>query len=251
MRTEPITVLISAYNEAQRILPSLRVIDDYLPGLFPEYEILVIDDGSTDDTAARVRSFAREHTRIRVQRNDVNRGRGYSHRQGVRESSGEIILFTDADLSTPIQSLEHFLVVLDKGADIVIGSRRVPGACIEVRQPWYRACMGTVFQQMVRTIVISGFRDTQCGFKLIRGRAAKDLFRLGRIDRFCFDVEMLFLAGRSGLVVREVPVTWRNSPHSQVNILGDSLNMFLDLFRIRWYRLTGVYHNAERNEGTI
>lgn len=240
MRGESITVLISAYNEAQRILPSLRAIDDYLVSRFSKYEILVIDDGSTDDTAALIQDLARERALIRVQRNKVNRGRGYTFRQGVRELSTDLILVTDADLSTPIESLEELLSSLD-GADIVIGSRRAVGARIEVKQPWHRVFMGMVFRQFVSMIVIRGFRDTQCGFKLMRGRAARNLFQRCRINRFSFDVEMLFLAKQLGVRVREVPVTWRDSPNSRVNIIEDSLNMLLDLFRMRWYWVTGAY----------
>lgn len=248
MRTESITVLISAFNEAQRILPSLRAVEDYLPRLFSEYEVLVVDDGSSDETASLVRSFAEEHPRVRLQRNSVNHGKGYAVRQGTALSSGKLVLITDADLSTPIEELEALLASIDNGADIAIGSRQAAGARVEVRQPWHRVFMGFVFRRLVSLVVVSGYRDTQCGFKLMKAGIAKELLQRGKVDRFCFDVEMLFLARQSGYVVREVPVIWRDSPNSRVNIIGDSLNMFLDLFRIRGYWLRGVYGRTARNE---
>jgi Glycosyltransferases involved in cell wall biogenesis len=201
----------------------------------------VVDDGSTDNTRGVVRKFAQEIPSIRLLENSVNQGKGYSVRMGVVNSHGEIILFSDADLSTPIQEVEKLADWLNRGYDIAIGSRALPGSDILVRQAWPREFMGKVFNLLVQLLTVSGIRDTQCGFKLFKKEAAKVLFEKQTICGFGFDVEILFIAGKSGYRIKEVPIKWINFPDSRVHIVKDSFTMLIDLVRIRTRYLTGKY----------
>jgi dolichyl-phosphate beta-glucosyltransferase len=239
-----LSVVIPAYNEAKRLPRTLERVLAYLCGRGASFEILVVDDGSSDGTADCVRALG--DPRVTAVRNAANRGKGYSVRRGMLLARGERRLMTDADLSTPIEELERFHSHMDQGHDIVIASRALPGANIEVRQPWYRENMGRVFNVMVRLIVLPGLLDTQCGFKLFSARAAEEAFARARLDGFSFDVETLFIARRRGLRILEVPVTWRNDAATHVGLLRGFL-AFLDLVRIRARALLGSYEpSAER-----
>lgn len=178
---------------------------------------------------------------IRLIRYGTNKGKGYAVREGVKISRGDLILMTDADLSTPVEELEKLFSFVQNGFDIVIGSRGLDESMIVVRQPWYREKMGKAFNILVRMFLIDGFKDTQCGFKLFRGNVARKLFRYSLINRFSFDVEILFLAQKAGYLINEVPIRWFNSPASKVNIFRDSIKMFIDLFRILAYWTAGKY----------
>ncbi|MDD5557601.1 MAG: glycosyltransferase family 2 protein [bacterium] len=237
-----ISVVIPAYNEEERLGETLERVCAYLSRQAYGWEVIVVDDGSTDGTASLCRAFAGRDPRVRLASNPGNRGKGYSVRHGVDEARGDCILFSDADLSAPIEDVERLLEpVLRGGFDIAIGSRAVPGADIRIRQPWHRELMGRIFNGIVRLVALRGFSDTQCGFKLFRAAAAKDLFRRQRIERFSFDVEALYLARRLGYRVAEVPVTWSDSPSSRVRVAADPYRMFLDVLRIRLYDLRGWY----------
>jgi dolichyl-phosphate beta-glucosyltransferase len=241
-----LSVVIPAFNEEARLVGTLARVLDYLHGRREPFEVIVVDDGSSDDTAgAARRAAAAAGGAVRVVANVRNRGKGFSVRRGVEESRGEFILFSDADLSTPIEDVERlFAALLEGGCDIAIGSRAMKGSDVRVHQPWYREAMGKTFNKLVRLLVLRGFRDTQCGFKLFRAPAARDIFRLQRVERFSFDVEALYLARRRGYRVAEVPVTWYNSPSSRVSIVRDSARMFLDVLRIRLNGLRGGYGPA-------
>ncbi len=230
-----LSIVIPAYNEALRIGKTLDRICDYLADRGYSHEIIVVNDGSNDDTAKVVKKAAENHPAIVLLQNGMNKGKGYSVKQGVLSSKGRYILMSDADLSTPIEEIGQLFKELEGGYDIAIGSRSVSGSMILKRQSWFRQLMGKTFNMLVQAFAVRGIRDTQCGFKLFKGDAARMVFARQRIERFAFDVEALYLAKKMGLRIREVPVVWVNSPDSKVSIFTDSLQMFRDLLKIRFY----------------
>jgi dolichyl-phosphate beta-glucosyltransferase len=233
--TPALSVVIPAYNEAARLPPTLRKVRAYLDATAIDYELIVVDDGSADQTAEVARAAG-----ATVVRNEENRGKGFSVRRGMLLARGERRLMTDADLSTPIEDLPRLLAALDAGHDIAIASRAVPGARIEVRQPAYREGMGRLFNLFVRVLAVPGLHDTQCGFKLFTASAARQSFEPAQLDGFSFDVETLFIARTRGLRIAEVPVTWRNDAATRVGTLN-GFRAFLDLARIRVNGWTGAY----------
>jgi len=237
MSTPELSVVIPAYDEAERLPRTLAQVAACLARWGHPYEIVVVDDGSRDGTAERGREAG---ALVTVLRNDTNRGKGHAVRRGVLASRGSRILMTDADLSTPIDELPRLAARMDAGYDVVIASRALPGSNIEVRQPWYRENMGRLFNLAVRLLVVGGLRDTQCGFKLFAREPARAIFSACRLDGFCFDVEALFIARRRGYRVAEVPVTWRNDAASRVGNWKGFL-AFLDLARIRGNDARGLY----------
>ena len=227
-----LSIVVPAYNEADRILPTLDRLLEWLDEGDRIAEILVVDDGSSDDTCGVVRSRAASDSRLQLLENGVNRGKGYSVAHGVREARGAWILFSDADLSTPVEEL----LKLEAGrgdAPISIGSRALPDSDLKKRQPFYREMMGRSFNLLVQTLVFPGIKDTQCGFKLFRADVAKDLFERRTIDGFAFDVEVLFLARKYGHRVAEIPVVWINDEASRVDPIRHSLRMFADIMKVR------------------
>lgn len=227
-----LSVIVPAYNEEQRLAESLPVIISYLSRQLYTWEILVVDDGSRDATSRVAQEIAGE-CNCRVIRNEPNRGKGYSIKRGMLEARGSYRLFSDADLSTPIEELEKFWPEVEAGSDVVIGSRAVRGAQLEVRQAFYRELMGRVFNTLVQLMLVGGIRDTQCGFKLFSERAAEKIFPEQSLQGFAFDVELLVLARRYGFMIKEVPVRWINSPATKVSALRDSTRMFADLLRLK------------------
>lgn len=232
-----LSVVIPAYNEAKRIGTTLRKIHEYLLKKDYQYEIIVVDDGSTDGTCGLVRKITQQIPCIRLLQNEVNRGKGYSVRAGILSSRGQLIIFSDTDLSTPIQEIDKLAIWINRGYDIAIGSRALSESKILVRQPWYREYMGKTFNLLVRLMAVPEIKDTQCGFKLFKKHVAKFLFEKQIIDGFGFDVEILFMANKSGYRIKEVPVQWINSSSSRVNILKDSFAMLSDLVRMRIHYL--------------
>ncbi|HBA90139.1 MAG TPA: glycosyl transferase [Geobacter sp.] len=233
MRPET-TIVIAAYNEEERLPGSLEKIRAYLAAREAAAEVIVVDDGSSDKTADLVRNLARSMPQLRLISYPGNRGKGYALRKGVESSRGELVLLTDADLSTPIEELEKLKRHISRqSCQIAIGSRALPTSDIAKAQTAWRRGMGRFFNLMVRLLVIDGFNDTQCGFKLFSGDAARALFREACIDRFAYDVEILSLARDNGYRITEVPIRWENSPASKVNPVVDSLQMLGDLVRIR------------------
>ncbi len=236
------TVIIPAYNEEQRLGSTLDAVVEYLEGADLSYELIVVDDGSADGTAELVRQRPAP-PEIRLLCNERNRGKGYSVRRGMQEARGELVLFSDADNSTPIQELEKLAAEIDAGADVAIGSRALPESVLEVRQPAYREYMGRVFNLLVRMLTGLRFRDTQCGFKLFRREVARDLASRQTLDGWAFDVELLYLAVRKdGLTVSEVPIRWLNSPRTTLNAATDSFAMLREVARVRWQDLRGRYN---------
>ncbi len=224
-----LSVVIPAYNEAGRIGPTLDLVRAWLSEHVPVYEIIVVDDGSTDETA-EIAMGAGDN--VRVVRNDGNRGKGYSVAHGVREACGDTILFSDADLSTPIAECARLSQAL-ADADIAIGSRALEKSNVTKHQPLYRETMGRIFNGIVQVLAVRGIRDTQCGFKLFRGDVARKLFSQLTTDGFAFDVEVLMLARRDGYRIEEVPVTWINDERTRVHPVYDSLRMLRDVVRLR------------------
>jgi dolichyl-phosphate beta-glucosyltransferase len=236
-----LSVIVPAYNEETRLEKSLPRLRDFLAAQTYTWEVVLVDDGSLDRTAEAAARFFPDPERLRVVRNGVNRGKGYSVRAGARAARGDTLLLSDADLSTPMTELPKLLSCLQNGYDVVIGSRSLPESNVVTHQAWYREGMGRMFNKIVQAVALDGFIDTQCGFKCFRKKDIAPVFARMRIDRFSFDVELLFIARKSGLRIKEVPVEWHNVPHSRVRIVRDSANMLFDLFRIRWNDLTGKY----------
>ncbi|MFH1313620.1 MAG: dolichyl-phosphate beta-glucosyltransferase [Candidatus Eisenbacteria bacterium] len=236
-----------AYNEESRIGESLGKIKTYLEGGDFDFEIIVVDDGSRDGTSRIVTDAASADSRIRLLRNESNKGKGYSVRRGVLESAGDLVLFSDADLSTPIDELDGLLRSVGD-FDIVIASRSLPDSQVVIHQPFYREFMGKIFNLFVQMMLVRGIIDTQCGFKLMTRKAADTVFRSARIDSFSFDVEMILIARRCGLGVKDMPVRWIDSRASKVHPVRDSAHMLLDLFRIKLYDILGLYKRQVERE---
>jgi dolichyl-phosphate beta-glucosyltransferase len=225
------SVVIPAYNEAVRIVPTLHRILEYLRGRTESFEVLVVDDGSEDDTSGVVRSF--EAPEIVLLRLPENRGKGAALRTGVMASQGDKVLVTDADLSTPIEETRRLSQQLE-AADVVIGSRALSTSKTLTPQAGYRSLMGKTFNLILRLLGVTGFKDTQCGFKLFSGAAARDLFADLTIEGFAYDVEMLWLAKRRNYRIVEIGITWAHIDDSRVNPVTDSLDMLWDVLRFRW-----------------
>ncbi len=226
-----ISVIIPAYNEEKRLKKTLELIVAYLERKKHSYEIIVVNDGSTDKTKDVVLEF--HNKKIRIFDNPRNCGKGYSIKQGFLAATKKWVLFTDADLSTPIEELETFFRYTDQAA-VIIGSRNLSMSHIIVKQPFLRSTFGKIFPFFVRMLLLPSIRDSQCGFKLFRSDIAKKIASKQRISGFCFDAELLFLAKKYGFVIQEVPITWSNDERSKIKIFSDSIRMFADLLLIRW-----------------
>ena len=240
---EPLTysIVIPAYNEGERIGATLEKVTAYLEKMGWRAEVIVVDDGSRDATAEIVRGWARKNPVIRLLENPGNRGKGYSVRHGMLEASGEILLFTDADLSSPIYEAEKLIAALLRGADIAIGSRWVDAHMQTERQPLYRQFFGRIYNLLLPVILGLHFKDTQCGLKAFTAPAARAIFPRLRIDRWGFDPEILFLAVKAHMTIAEVPVEWGHDNRSKINPITDGFHMFTEMLRIRQFDLTGKY----------
>jgi glycosyltransferase involved in cell wall biosynthesis len=239
-----LSIIIPAYNEEQRLPSALSRIRDYFasrPIGLERIEIVVVDDGSTDGTARVARDWMREISSLRLLSNGVNRGKGYSVRHGMLEADGRVALFTDADLSAPMEESEKLFAAIHSGYDVAIGSRALDRSLIAVRQSRFREIAGMIFNGFVRVSTGLPFKDTQCGFKAFSRERSRIVFEQQRIEGFGFDPEVLFLARRIGLRTAEVPVRWAHDPGTKVHILRDSVLMFGDLIYIRWNWLMGRY----------
>lgn len=230
---DSLTIVLPAFQEEARLGPSLDTLFAWLDQYAPAAEVVVVDDGSRDGTAAVVQARAAREPRLRLAQLGQNRGKGAAVRRGVELARGNWILLSDADLSTPITELAKLVAAVEAGADIAIGSRDVRDSQIVRHQPAYRELMGRVFNQIVQAAALPGLRDTQCGFKLFSAEAARRCFALQTIERFAFDVEVLYVARRLGYRIAEVGVVWVNDERSTVRPIRDASRMFADVVRIR------------------
>ncbi len=229
------SIIIPTYNEEKRIENTLIRIASYLSQKFgADYEIIIVDDDSEDKTVEIVKKLSRENEKIKLLLNEINSGKGYSVKKGMLSAEGSYLLFSDADLSTPIEELEKLFYWLQRGYDIAIASRSLKESKILVHQPLYREMMGKIFNKLVKLWCLPDFLDTQCGFKLFKKEVTKKIFSLSKINRFAFDVEILYLAKKNNYSIKEVPVRWIDSPASRVHPFFDSLKMLLDLIRIKF-----------------
>ena len=242
-----LSIVIPAFNEEHRLPKTLDRILAYLHDRPDRAEIIVVDDGSNDATARVVRDYSQKCPQLRLVSNGGNKGKGFSVRHGMLEARGDIALFSDADLSTPIEEADKLLAaVREQGYDAAIGSRALNRSLIQVHQSAIREQAGILFNRMVRWIMGIDFFDTQCGFKAFRRERSRFLFEQQRIERFGFDPEILFLTKRNGLRVAEVPVRWSHAAATKVNVLADGLRMLFELLLVRWNAIRGLYPRSSK-----
>ena len=237
------SIVIPAYNEANRIGRSINKIREYFKNKRISYGIIVVNDGSKDTTLKILKELARKYKEVKVLGDNINRGKGYAVKTGVLGSSGDYILFTDADLSTPIEELDNLFKYIKGGYDVAIGSRNIDKSKVKLKQPFYRRFLGDMLRAYYILMIFprNPPKDSQCGFKLFTKRAARLLFRKQKISREMFDIEIIYLARKYKLKVKEVPVVWMNDIDSKINLIKCVAYGSLDLFKIRLYDLLGKY----------
>jgi dolichyl-phosphate beta-glucosyltransferase len=235
--------IIPAYNESERLATSLPKVFAYIRERQIQAEVIVVNDGSSDDTAKIARSFASRYPQTRLLENPGNRGKGYSVRNGMLHANGDILLFTDADLSSPIYEATKLFAAIDRGAEVAIGSRWLQAALQTERQPWYRQLYGRLFNLALRMVLRLKYRDTQCGFKAFTRAAAQTVFSRQRVERWGFDPELLFLANKFKLRTVEVAVEWAHDHRSKISPIRDGLKMGVEMLAVRWNDLRGLYEH--------
>jgi glycosyltransferase involved in cell wall biosynthesis len=238
------SIVIPAFNEQARIGATLSRVMECVQERGWQAEVLVVNDGSRDRTAAIVEAAAERYPNLRLIHNPGNRGKGYAVRNGILQARGKIVMFTDADLSAPMEEAERLFAALENGADVAIGSRWLDRSRQTLKQPIYRRFFGRCFNWLTRLVMNLPLADTQCGFKAFRSQAAKAIFIRQRIERWGFDPEILYIALRLGMNVKEVAVTWGHDERSRISYLRDGLRMLEELVRVRMYSLAG-YYNAD------
>ena len=241
------SIIIPAYNESSRITKSLDKILAYISENQWEAEVLVVNDGSRDNTADIIREYAQRSPIVRLIENPGNRGKGYSVRNGMLEARGDILLFSDADLSSPIYESARLLREIEKGADVAFGSRWLEADTQTERQPILRQIAGRVYNLLLRVILGLNYKDTQCGIKAFTRQAAEKVFTRQKIERWGFDPELLFIAKKFGMKMVEVPVEWAHDDRSKINPVVDGFKMGLEMLKIRWNGITGRYEKPERS----
>jgi len=239
-----VSIVIPAYNESQRIEATLDRVLACVQERAWDAEVLVVDDGSTDETGEIVHRYMKTYSCLHLVRNPGNRGKGYSVRNGLLQAAGEIVMFTDADLSAPIEEAERLFEAIRQGADVAIGSRWLERTRQTIHQPLYRRFFGRCFNAVTRMVMGLPYADTQCGFKAFRRAAAQTIFRLQTIERWGFDPEILFIARRLRLNIQEVPVTWGHDERSKISYLRDGAKMLEEMAIIRSNSLLGRYEEA-------
>jgi dolichyl-phosphate beta-glucosyltransferase len=238
------SIVIPAYNEGTRLRATLEKVLAYVQQRGWDAEVIVVNDGSRDNTADMVREFAAKNSIVRLVENPGNRGKGYSVRHGMLKARGDVVMFSDADLSSPIEEMPKLLAALSAGADIAIGSRWLRAELQTQRQSVHRQIFGRIFNLLMRAILGLKFKDTQCGFKAFTRQAAQAVLPLQRIERWGFDPEILFLARKFGLRVQEIPVQWGHSGETRIHPVLDGARMLQEMLRVRWYDLTGKYDHG-------
>ncbi|HEX8817106.1 MAG TPA: dolichyl-phosphate beta-glucosyltransferase [Terriglobales bacterium] len=237
------SIVLPAYNEAERIEESLEKILRFAARHRRNFEIIVVNDGSTDATAEIVTRYSAQHAMVKLVENPGNRGKGFSVRNGMLHARGDVLLFSDADLSSPIEESEKLFGAIAAGADVAIGSRWLRTELQVKPQPLYRRLLGRLFNFALRMVLGLNYKDTQCGFKAFRRSAAEQIFPRQAIERWGFDPELLYLAQRAGLRIEEVPVLWAHREGTRIHPWRDGFHMFLELFKIRWNAISGRYRN--------
>ena len=241
MEPSTYSIILPAYNESARIGATLDRILAFVAEQHWHAEVMVVNDGSTDSTADIVRSYSQKNPALRLLDNPGNRGKGFSVRNGMLHASGEFLLFSDADLSSPIEESVKLFTAIAEGADIAIGSRWLRPELQKQRQPLHRQLFGRMFNLALRIVLRLKFRDTQCGFKAFTRRAAHAIFPLQQIERWGFDPELLYLARKFDFVVKEVPVSWSHREGTRIQPLKDGIRMVGEIFKIRWNAMRGRY----------
>ena len=241
MASPQLSIVIPAYNESARIERTLARVMECVAQQGWDAEVLVVDDGSKDSTPEIVQEWMQRYPRLHLIKNVGNRGKGYSVRNGLLQAAGEIVMFTDADLSAPMEEAERLFAAIREGADVAIGSRWLDKQRQTIHQPLYRRFFGRCFNWVTRLIMGLPFKDTQCGFKAFKRSAAQIIFRLQRIERWGFDPEILFIAQKLGYEIREVPVTWGHDERSRMSYLKDGMKMLEEMAVIRANSLAGRY----------
>lgn len=225
-----LSLIIPAFNEYRRLPVTLMEMVDYLNQHHPSHEIIVVDDGSSDDTSLAVRRFERICPQVRLARLPRNYGKGLAVKFGMLNARGRLAMFADADGAAPIAEIERLFTAIHAGADVAFGSRAAPSVDTKITTRWYRKYLGRLFNTAVNMIILPDLADTQCGFKMFTAEAARFLFERQRSEGFSFDVELLYIARKAGMKIAEIPINWNNVPGSKVNLVIDSLKMFRDLF---------------------
>ena len=244
-----LSVVIPAYKEKDRIGTNLLEIEKFLSAKEYDYEVLVVVDGSPDNTAEVAKNYSSQVNNLRVINNKQNHGKGFVVRQGLLESKGQHIVFLDADGSTSINHVDKFLPYFEKGYDVVIGSRKVKGSYVQVHQPKYREIMGEGGNWLIRIVLgLWAYPDTQCGFKMLTHKAAQEVASRMVVDRFGFDFELIILAHKLGFKVKQLPVRWLNEEGSTVGLTGPNgfIQVFIDLFKTKWRLISGAYNIVKK-----
>jgi len=249
MENQPyLSIVIPAYKEGERIGQNLLEISRFLSDKNYTHEIIVVVDGSPDNTAEVAQNYGTQIDNLRVINNKENHGKGYVVRQGLLESKGKYVVFLDADGSTSITHVEKFLPELEKGNEVIVGSRKIEGSFIQIHQPKYREVMGEGGNWLIRIVLgLWSYPDTQCGFKMLTGQAAHEVAKRMVVDRFGFDFELIILALKLGFKVKQMPVRWMNEEGSTVSLTGPNgfIQVLIDLFKTKWRLMTGQYKIKE------
>lgn len=246
-----LSVVIPAYNEALRLPSTLKSVHSFLAETFAQFEIVVVNDGSTDATSQVVTEFAKHHDGLRLIAYEVNKGKGHAVRVGMLAAGGELILMNDADGSSPIQEVVRLKQAVLEGADVVIGSRAKADPSRTVKALAYRTYMGNTFNRIVQWLLLPGLHDTQCGFKLFKRAVAHEVFSCSRVDDYAFDVEVLYIAKCKRYKIVEVAIDWTNVTGSKVNVLVDSARMLLQVLKVKLMSLGGQYKRTTNIETII
>jgi dolichyl-phosphate beta-glucosyltransferase len=242
MERKSISVVVPCFNEGKTINRNLKKINQFLAENFSDYEIIAVNDGSRDNTSQELARTAEEISRLIVIDNKTNKGKGGVVREGMLKGQCEIMMFMDADLAMPIEDVGKFIREIESGYDLAIASRFVPGLQIKMPVLWYRKIMENIFR-IIRMVVINNYsvKDTQCGFKVFSRASAKDIFPRALLNRFAFDAEIIFIAGKHGYKIKELPIVLQNPATSSIRVVRDSANMLCDLVRIRIHYFSGKY----------
>jgi dolichyl-phosphate beta-glucosyltransferase len=237
-----LSIVIPAYREEGRILGALKAVDEHFFHSDIRYEVIVVEDGRLDGTGRAVADFSKRNGNVRLLTNDRNMGKGYAVKRGMLEAKGNLVLFSDADMATPIGEVEKFLPFFAEGFDVVIASRRLKGAKIRVYQRPLRRFFGWLFHTTRRMLILGDIKDTQCGFKCFKREAVREIFDRQSVNGFVFDVELLVIARKLGFKIKEVPVIWIDDARTTLSVAKHMKGIILDLLKVKWRSMTGKYN---------